>query len=99
MDMETQVKKKVETMLGTVHLLWLDPEEFDENTLDFAKRQGQSRLDTVTGAWIVSHFTGRHINFVQVQSPNKKLRYVVPAVREDMTFKEFITCEGWRRAH
>jgi hypothetical protein len=100
MDLELRAHNIAASMLKTNKLLSLDRAEFDEHLLDFAKEIGHEYIHTVDkNYWLIRHYTAKSIEFVQVQSPNKKIKYFTPRVDEALTFKDFLLAEerglGW----
>jgi hypothetical protein len=75
--------------------LRLEPEEFDERLLDVAKGGDHAVVSTADGRWILQLFHAR-VDFVQVQSPNGKIYYVVKHMKESksVTFKMFLEGKG-----
>lgn len=97
MDLEKRAETIAASMLGTNKVLHLDPKEFDQDLLDFAKEVEWKKINTLDdNFWLIRHFVVREIHFIQVQSPNKKIRYIVPMEDEKdgvkpRTFKEFLS--------
>jgi hypothetical protein len=91
MNIDAEVRNKVEKLLDTKQLLRLEPEEFDERLLDVAKEGDHAIVATADGRWIIRFFHAR-VDFVQIQSPNGKIHYMVKHMKEgkQVTFKMFL---------
>lgn len=104
MELENRARGIAASMLKTNKLQSLDPKEFDEDLLDHAKELGHEYIHTFDkNSWIIRHFSAGASEFVQVQSPNRKIKYFVPLTTEGLSFKDFLLAEErgfgyWLRA-